>query len=86
MVLRKGGGEKKGFWTDPPGYFDKVVWPNYCLDHRYLFVDGDVEHGAVRPEVALARRIHSHPLSPSSPPSTGELLEWAAEIVVNVLG
>lgn len=33
----------EGFWEDPPGYVDKVVWPNYVKDHAFLFVNGDVE-------------------------------------------
>jgi nicotinamide/nicotinate riboside kinase len=33
----------EGFWADPPGYVDKVVWPNYVQDHKFLFQDGDVE-------------------------------------------
>jgi nicotinamide/nicotinate riboside kinase len=33
----------EGFWADPPGYVDKIVWPNYVNDHKYLFHDGKVE-------------------------------------------
>lgn len=33
----------EGFWTDPPGYVDKVVWPNYVEEHAYMFEGGDVE-------------------------------------------
>ncbi|KAI6088998.1 P-loop containing nucleoside triphosphate hydrolase protein [Hypoxylon rubiginosum] len=33
----------EGFWTDPPGYVDKIVWPNYVEAHARLFRDGDVE-------------------------------------------
>lgn len=33
----------EGFWTDPPGYVDKIVWPNYAEAHAWLFKDGDVE-------------------------------------------
>jgi nicotinamide/nicotinate riboside kinase len=33
----------EGFWEDPPGYVDKVVWPNYVQDHKFLFEDSDVE-------------------------------------------
>jgi nicotinamide/nicotinate riboside kinase len=33
----------EGFWEDPPGYVDKIVWPNYVQDHAFLFNDGDVE-------------------------------------------
>lgn len=30
-------------WTDPPGYFEKVVYPAYAKSHSYLFINGDVE-------------------------------------------
>ncbi|GAP83734.2 putative nicotinamide riboside kinase 1 [Rosellinia necatrix] len=33
----------EGFWADPPGYVDKVVWPNYAASHAWLFEGGDVE-------------------------------------------
>ncbi|KND92625.1 Nicotinamide riboside kinase [Tolypocladium ophioglossoides CBS 100239] len=33
----------EGFWTDPPGYVDKVVWPNYVDEHAWMFEGGDVE-------------------------------------------
>jgi nicotinamide/nicotinate riboside kinase len=33
----------EGFWADPPGYVDKIVWPNYVKDHKYLFHDDNVE-------------------------------------------
>src|SRR5579859_7382167 len=31
-----------GFWEDPPGYFDDIVWPCYIKDHQHLFENGDV--------------------------------------------
>ncbi|KAI9820705.1 MAG: ribosylnicotinamide kinase [Pycnora praestabilis] len=33
----------EGFWEDPPGYVDKIVWPNYVQDHQFLFNGEDVE-------------------------------------------
>jgi nicotinamide/nicotinate riboside kinase len=33
----------EGFWADPPGYVDKIVWPNYAESHAWLFEDGNVE-------------------------------------------
>ncbi|KAI2632397.1 P-loop containing nucleoside triphosphate hydrolase protein [Hypoxylon sp. NC1633] len=33
----------EGFWADPPGYVDRVVWPNYVAAHAWLFEGGDVE-------------------------------------------
>lgn len=35
----------EGFWEDPPGYVDKIVWPNYVGDHEWMFEGGDVEGG-----------------------------------------
>ncbi|KAE8444454.1 hypothetical protein EG329_000545 [Mollisiaceae sp. DMI_Dod_QoI] len=33
----------EGFWEDPPGYVDKIVWPNYIEDHKWMFENEDVE-------------------------------------------
>ena len=35
----------EGFWKDPPGYVEKIVWPNYVEAHKWLFEGGDVEGG-----------------------------------------
>jgi nicotinamide/nicotinate riboside kinase len=42
---RKGYVTLEGFWEDPPGYVDAIVWPNYVKYHRTLYVDGDVSKG-----------------------------------------
>ena len=31
-------------WTDPPGYFDQIVYPAYVKAHEHL-IDGDIEQG-----------------------------------------
>jgi nicotinamide/nicotinate riboside kinase len=41
----------EGFWEDPPGYVDKIVWPNYVEDHKWMFEDEDVE-GKLKEDVA----------------------------------
>lgn len=33
----------EGTWSDPPGYWDDIIWPEYVAHHRYLFQDGDVD-------------------------------------------
>lgn len=38
----------EGFWEDPKGYFDGIVWPNYVRYHRHLFTRGDVERGGIK--------------------------------------
>ncbi|KAL8807327.1 MAG: hypothetical protein Q9223_003182 [Gallowayella weberi] len=40
---RSGYTTMEGWWEDPPGYFDKVVWPNYVEENRGFFVGGEVE-------------------------------------------
>ena len=68
----------EGFWEDPPGYVEKVVWPNYVEEHGFLFEKGDVE-GEVRQDMCekLGIRII---------PGGGEwgmerCLEWVVDIV-----
>lgn len=46
----------EGFWADPPGYVDKVVWPNYVEQHAWMFEGGDVE-GEFRMGVLDKERI-----------------------------
>lgn len=40
----------EGFWEDPPGYVEQIVWPNYVEDHAWMFEGGDVE-GPVKASV-----------------------------------
>ncbi|KAI9681337.1 MAG: ribosylnicotinamide kinase [Caeruleum heppii] len=31
----------QGFWKDPPGYVEQVVWPRYVQEHGVLFEDSE---------------------------------------------
>jgi hypothetical protein len=44
---------QEGFWEDPEGYFEEVVWRSYREGHERFFHDGDVE-GEVRREEGMA--------------------------------
>ncbi|KAG4435214.1 hypothetical protein IFR05_009290 [Cadophora sp. M221] len=46
----------EGFWEDPPGYVDKIVWPNYVKDHEWMFEGGDVE-GKMKDEIVKETNI-----------------------------
>lgn len=48
----------EGFWKDPPGYVDKIVWPNYAESHAWLFEGGDVE-GRLDEEVLREQGIRA---------------------------
>lgn len=50
----------EGFWTDPPGYVDKIVWPNYVAEHKWLFENEDVDGEAkLDAKVLEERGIHA---------------------------
>ena len=42
-AARSGYVTLEGFWTDPAGYVEDVVWPNYILYHSWMYKDGDVD-------------------------------------------
>lgn len=79
---RSGYATLEGFWEDPPGYVEKIVWPNYVKDHGFLFVGGNVE-GSVRKDVVDELGIVVCP-------GEGEwgverVLVWAVEVIKKAL-
>ncbi|MCJ1445834.1 MAG: ribosylnicotinamide kinase [Stictis urceolatum] len=50
----------EGFWEDPPGYVDLVVWPGFTEEHAFLFEEGNVE-GDVDDEAVQQFRVHVCP-------------------------
>ncbi|SGY61008.1 BQ5605_C007g04515 [Microbotryum silenes-dioicae] len=38
-------------WTDPPGYWDQIVWPAYEKAHKKLFTNGDINKGTIDPSI-----------------------------------
>lgn len=64
-----------GFWSDPPGYFDDVVWPNYVESHEKYFLKGNVE-GEVD-EVKCKGGVHIGPREGR----VVEVLEWAVNVI-----
>lgn len=72
----------EGFWEDPEGYVDKIVWPNYVKDHRFLFEGGDVE-GDMDEQVSSEIGVRAMPRKAEE--SMGKCLEWAIEILLDVI-
>ncbi|KAI8634098.1 nicotinamide riboside kinase 1 [Xylariaceae sp. FL1651] len=88
----------EGFWTDPPGYVEKIVWPNYAASHAWLFEDGDVE-GRLKGDVLKEKDILT--LAPHARLGDGEvegngegqaldvdmhvMFEWAVETLMRKL-
>ena len=72
----------EGFWEDPPGYFDRVVWPNYVEQHGFLFQKGDVE-GDV--EEATTRKIGIHVCPGNGEWGMQQMLSWAIDSIKEAL-
>jgi len=68
----------EGFWEDPPGYVDKVVWPNYVKDHAFLFEKGGVESD-LKSDVCKPLGIHGMPKEAYG--DMTKCLEWAYGIL-----
>ncbi|KAG9233838.1 hypothetical protein BJ875DRAFT_441851 [Amylocarpus encephaloides] len=69
----------EGFWEDPPGYVDKIVWPNYVDDHKWMFENEDVE-GNLKMDVLKESRIQSQPGEPDVDMTA--TLEWAVKLLL----
>ncbi|MCJ1356749.1 MAG: ribosylnicotinamide kinase [Icmadophila ericetorum] len=72
----------EGFWEDPPGYVEKIVWPNYVKYHAFLFEDGDVE-GNIKGEVVDELGIVVCPGQGEW--SMERVLVWAVEVIKDSL-
>lgn len=77
----------EGFWKDPPGYVDKIVWPNYVEAHEWMFVGGDVEGGKLDLE-ALQKKdvlVQQSTAGPGTDFDFEDTLVWTVEEVMRAL-
>ncbi|KAI9717055.1 MAG: hypothetical protein M1812_004990 [Candelaria pacifica] len=71
----------EGFWEDPPGYVDKIVWPNYVHDHSFLFKGGDVE---AEPDHKSLEDLGIQ-AQPRLDGSMADNLRWAVDVIMGKL-
>ncbi|KAK4228382.1 P-loop containing nucleoside triphosphate hydrolase protein [Podospora fimiseda] len=75
----------EGFWTDPPGYVEQIVWPNYVEYHKWMFKgqeEFNVEKGMVDREIAEREMgVRVQPWKEGEGIEFKEVLEWAVEEV-----
>lgn len=72
----------EGFWEDPPGYVDLIVWPGYETEHAFMFKCDNVE-GDVNEQVATDLGIEICPGKGSW--TMGETLHWTVDLVAKHL-
>jgi nicotinamide/nicotinate riboside kinase len=68
----------EGFWEDPPGYVDKVVWPNYVQDHKFLFENEDVDQEL---NADACRQVGINGMPREAEENMMKCLEWAVEVL-----
>ncbi|KAK4205602.1 putative nicotinamide riboside kinase [Triangularia verruculosa] len=73
----------EGFWKDPEGYVEDVVWPNFVEQHAYLFQDGNVKGGKL--DKAVLEREGILAMEGGEEEGFGEVLIWAVGEVVGRL-
>jgi nicotinamide/nicotinate riboside kinase len=76
---RKGYMTIEGFWEDPPGYVDDIVWPNYVKDHKFLYQARNIDHG-VDEDICQQLGIHSRP--PEDMDNVTNCFIWAVSRIV----
>ena len=72
----------EGFWQDPPGYVDNIVWPNYVKDHKFLFENGNVD-GPLDEEVC--KKVDVHAMPKEAEENMTKCLSWATVVLENVI-
>lgn len=80
----------EGFWEDPEGYVEEVVWPNYGEDHKWLFGDGDENEVIRRVDEGEVDRRVAERWGVEVGPGRGEVhlrdvLPWAVERIKGVV-
>jgi nicotinamide/nicotinate riboside kinase len=72
----------EGFWEDPPGYVDKIVWPNYVEDHKWMFEGEDVE-GTLKEDIVKETGVKSQDGGVDRDMET--TLKWAVDVLMEQL-
>jgi len=72
----------EGFWEDPPEYFDKIVWPNYVDDHKWMFEGENVE-GKLKDDVVKELNIKCQDGGVDIDLET--TLKWTVEVLMKEL-
>jgi nicotinamide/nicotinate riboside kinase len=72
----------EGFWEDPPGYVDQIVWPNYVKDHKFLFEAGGVEREL---DAGVCRELGIKGMPREAEGDMERCLEWAVGVLQTVI-
>lgn len=72
----------EGFWEDPPGYVDDIVWPNYVADHKFLFKGEDVEG---EPDGEVLGRLGIQTTPDEAQRSMTASLQWSFDVLEEAL-
>jgi len=68
----------EGFWEDPKGYVDLIVWPNYVKDHAFLFREQDVNGDL---DLEMCKQLSIEGMPKEAVEDMTLCFGWAAEII-----
>ncbi|KAK3842487.1 MAG: P-loop containing nucleoside triphosphate hydrolase protein [Linnemannia gamsii] len=65
---RKGYATLEGYWVDPPGYFDDIVWPNYMIYNEPFVnladaIEAGQDSGIYSDSSATAATLRANPMT-----------------------
>lgn len=80
-----------GFWKDPPGYFDDMVWPGYVKAYSYLFEKNsanpdmthkeEIERFDTAPLTEVAKNEYKIQIPKNNDWSMYQMLDWATDLI-----
>ena len=70
----------EGFWQDPPGYVDDIVWPNYVKEHAFLFEHSNAD-GPLDQQTCQSLQIE--PMPQNADGDMTACLDWACQALQN---
>jgi len=76
---RAGYQTQETFWVDPPGYFEKLVYPGYARSHKHLFKDENVEDELDSSKIS---KMGIHSFSNNEGCSLHEVFTWASDCLL----
>ncbi|ORY11663.1 P-loop containing nucleoside triphosphate hydrolase protein [Clohesyomyces aquaticus] len=72
----------EGFWEDPPGYVDRIVWPNYVQGHKFLF-QGENVHAEL--DEGVCRQVGIEGMPREAEENMQNCLRWSVGILESVI-
>ncbi|KIW35642.1 uncharacterized protein PV07_02327 [Cladophialophora immunda] len=82
-AARSGYVTLEGFWVDPPGYVEDLVWPNYIRYHGWMYKEGNVDGDVFDEHACESEGVRVCPGAGQW--KMNEVLDWGVQRVEEVI-